>query len=326
MYRDVSGGVGVRGTVVAVAVALSASFGTPHESRAQTPAAHRISGSQATYLGANIAIGAVAAGVHALLAHQPIAPALLGGAVGGAGMYAGMRLIGVRAPALRFAGLQTVAASASIARNMGQGDPWAREFTIPLYPVILNWKPAHADHESAVSARISAASVAAIAQFVSRPYWRLRPDWSTSLTAGTLVFRAAARRVPRNADASACTLANTCTERELLGYSADGVTFYAGEAQDPGRVIAHELVHVAQFTQEEILVGAPLSDWALSRIGGIGPAASRWVLLDFTRPVYGLNALIGRSGSSDRTSFLELEADAMQGLDTCGNPAFACRW
>jgi hypothetical protein len=283
---------------------------------------------QPFYVGVNVGLNLAIAMTRAWVSHNPLRPAVEGGFFGGLGDYAGMRLLGSQRPALRFVGLQTVAASASIARNMAGNAAWDSRFTIPLYPVVLTIRPRVGRDTGHVQLQLSVSATIAAIQALSTPRWHLSPDWRRSLSAGNLVLQANGQiKVPESPADSRCRSQTGCDPHLLYGFTIDGIPFYTTASPDPRATLTHELEHVAQFTREAIPFGGPVSEATWSLFGPVGRTLGRWLILDNLRPVHALSDAIGPSGRwPDMTSYTELEAEAMLSRWTCANATYRCRW
>ena len=85
----------------------------------------------------------------------------------------------------------------------------------------------------------------------------------------------------------------------------------AGTDYDLRRTLAHESLHLAQQTRDAILAGIPLSDAALTRMGGPGRALSRFVVVDVLMPLRLVDeGEVRMRGALRRNSWYETEARA----------------
>ena len=275
------------------------------------------------YLATNVALGMVSSTITAWIRDKPVKPAVLGGAMGGAVTWMGMRLLGTEQRALAFVGLQTSAVGASITRNAGNGIGLLDELTFTPFPLYITVRPRAT--ESRVSVRVSAAALVAAASFLSASRWDLEPDWGETLAAGVLVLRSPRLwEPPTTGQPAGCSMDTIC-DGALLGRQWSGVLFYtAGQGPSVSRqILTHELVHVAQFSREAITYAVPASDAVLSLFGDPGRAVSRYLVLDWFTPVRFGNRVLG--SIDDGSTYLELEADAMRGaLGQCERAGHHC--
>lgn len=285
----------------------------------------RLSDHPQFYLAVNMLLAGTSAWVHAHFSGADRAAAFSRGVRAGVVTHAGQVLVGSGDRRLRFAGLQTVALGANLARNAGAGVPLLSDLTLPLYPLYVRVQTR--DGVPAVSARLSATSVLAVLKY-SR-HWPGELDGRETLASGAPLFRSPFRFVD-------CTTPSwqSC-ERKRNGQAMGGATIYAGglAPEEAKRVVRHEAGHVAQFTRDAVLHAVPMSDAVLrqaARRGGTGGLASllsRHLVLDVFLPIAALKAMtepLDDNHGSD--SYYERETDAMMGLDLCQRRRYTCRW
>ena len=254
------------------------------------------------FLALNVAIGATASVAHALVSGVPVRTALVKGLIGGSLMSTGMELIGIESPSTRFAGLQLTAVGASIARNVEGGAPLLSDLTLPVYPFYLRIRPGT---ETPVSARLSAMSAIRVATVLTDGS-RTRVDWSATLTTGAPVLWSSRWRLPSASCPPPCEGAFAQHNAGTIVYSASAGTDY-----DLRRSLAHESLHVAQQTRDAVLMGIPLSDAALTRMGRPGRALSRFVVIDVMMPLRLVDeGEAWMRGARRRNSWYETEARA----------------
>jgi hypothetical protein len=233
--------------------------------------------------------------------------ALLGGLIGGSGMYLGQRMVGTGAPCLRFAGLQTVAAGASIARNLGTGQSPFAVMTFPVFPLYVQYRPDATHH---LSVRVSAAGVGGIVRTAHE--YGVWPSWQESLLAGMPVFAVS------EASLGGCPAYSPrvgCSE-VVVGHHLMGAIAYSARPEHftARNVLTHELGHAAQDIRDVVLHAVPASDFVLGS-DPIGRFVARFVVLDFVLPLDVLSHAAGppRGDPACRedTSFYECETEAM---------------
>ncbi len=235
------------------------------------------------------------------------ARALVGGLAGGSLMYGGQRLIGTGRPGLRFAGLQTVALGASVARNLGTGHPPWAELTFPVFPLYVQVHPTGSPH---VSVRVSAVAIGGIVHTVHEFHqW---PDWSESVLAGMPVFRVPGQKLQGCAEYDG---AGRCLEA-VVGHHVFGALAYAAgpEHYTPRNVLTHELGHAAQDVRDAVLHAVPASDFVL-RSDPVGRVLARFVVIDVVLPLNVLSHAAGPAtsdpGCKRLNTFYECETEAM---------------
>lgn len=270
------------------------------------------------YLGFNALVGGGAAAVHALLSDGdvPVVSAFAKGALGGTVMFGGQRLVGTAEPGLRLAGVQAVAAGASMARNAGEGHPLFSSLTFPLYPFYLELHPGG---KRLVSVRLSAAATASLASALFRnDDFDARIDWSASLLTGAPVFRSGASWIyPFGTPPSAsCAHGDGC-DGGAAGLHRVGVTWYTTGGRSPeqsDRVLTHETVHLTQVVRDAVLFGVPMSDALTRRAGGTIERIGRFLVFDGFLPLtamnHGLSLSLPRSGGAAWRLY-EFEAHAL---------------
>lgn len=220
----------------------------------------RTSGELVT-LGANALIGGLTAGVRQWRADASFLDAFWRGAIGGAGTYAGKRIVASDFTASGVLGRGVAAAGASVARNASEGRPMFDRLTIPVSFVRLHWRPATGN----MQASLDLPGIAAIAGIYMSDLGASL-DIARSLDTGAPVF-----------------LARDWTpERGWAGRQVLGAVLLRGDRPrnaDHDRILRHALhherVHVLQYDQIFILWNEPLEtrvlqkldapDWLISR-------------------------------------------------------------
>jgi len=282
--------------LVGLGLAATASQAVAAQSLERDRGAHR------QFLALNIAIGATASVARAIVSGVPMRTALMKGLIGGSLMSTGLELIGTESPSTRFAGLQLTAVGASIARNVDGGAPLLSDLTLPLYPFYLRIRPGTA---TPVSARLSAMSAVRLATAMTDG-GRAHVDWGATLTSGAPVLRSSRWRLPSASCPPPCAGAFARHNAGTIVYSASAGTDY-----NLRRTLAHESLHLAQQTRDAILAGIPLSDAALTRMGGPGRALSRFVVVDVLMPLRLVDeGEVRMRGALRRNSWYETEARA----------------
>jgi hypothetical protein len=315
---------------------------------AQQPERSRLTTRQEFYIGANMLVGGASALVQSLY-HKETHPvrALLGGMAGGALIYSGKRIVGTQEPALRLAGLQTTALGANVVRNAGRGMHPLKQITLPLYPFYVQIDGLDAPHESGVRsrARLSALSAINTIRMASGAYGPARFNPKESLLTGLPVFTTSGAWLSCRAFYETSEPDPNC-RAPLQGIASGGTLAYALRPeptplrpdQTPHQLRAHESVHAAQFIADALMHAVPAYDATLSQVqedfwtaqqfraGDYASALQRYVVLDFALPLSTADLLLRSQPAPRGTSYNELEADAMLGLDYCTRNNRRCSW
>jgi hypothetical protein len=286
--------------------ALLLAWAAPLPLPAQQPHGPSPAHGEALLLGINVGIAAGSAALQARMRGGDPWRAALGGALGGGAVHAGQRMVGGGAPELRFLGLQTVALGANVAGNAGQGHPWLRKLTLPLYPFYVQLQDGRP-----AGVRVSAAAVAMAGyKIVGRG---AEVDWRTSATAGALVLRTREPLLQRLHDHQ-----HDEVEARVVASHAFGIVLYA--ADRPGDAVshsvAHELSHVAQHSRDALLHAVPAGDALLAAAGPLAPLR-RVLVLDVLLPLRALQHAGSRAFTDDpaRDGLYEREVDAYLRLE-----------
>lgn len=259
------------------------------------------------YWSIDVGTATASALLHGRSRHVPVYRAVLAGVAGGSIMYAGQRMVGSGLPALRFAGLQTVAVGASLTRNLGSGEGPLGELTLPIFPAYLQVRPTSHPH---VRVRASAVAIGGIVHTVRE--FHVWPDWDESFIAGMPVFRVDRLRL------------GPCVEYDrfnrciggMIGHHVFGAIAYtsSNDVFSGRNVLTHELGHAAQDMRDAVLDAVPVSDAVLGRIPG-GRFLSRFVVLDFALPLSLISRVAGPPPVDPACkalgSYYECETEAM---------------
>lgn len=233
--------------------------------------------------------------------------ALVGGVVGGSTMYLGQRLVGTGCPALRFAGLQTVATGASVARNLGTGQSPFAMLTFPVFPLYVQVRPRGGPH---LSVRASAVAIGGIVHTAHE--FGAWPDWRESLLAGMPVF---AVREGRLGGCLEYSRVGQCVSG-VVGHHVFGAVAYASRPNQYSarNVLTHELGHAAQDVRDAVLHAVPASDYVLGT-DRVGRFIARFVVVDVALPLNVVSRAAGPPNSDpackDLSSYYECETEAM---------------
>lgn len=178
----------------------------------------------------NSAIGAATAGVYRVLSHKPIAMGIVRGAIGGAGVYAGKRLIGNGRPGYWWLGREVSSISSSEIANAGLGLRPLENIVLPVGPIRL-----HFDRTSRkLVPRLDVVSTIGAVVVGARQGSRL--GWRESVSTGAIVFL-----TPETSDQIGSYAAGVLSVSEL---APDG-HFYPLESKRS--ILSHEMTHAAQY-------------------------------------------------------------------------------
>ena len=280
-------------------VAVAAILSAPSIASAQL---ERDQSAHARYLALNVVLGATASTARAMISGAPLRVALAKGLLGGSLISSGMELIGTQSRGLRFAGLQLTAVGANVARNADGRAPLLSDVTLPLYPFYVRVRPSDS---APITARVSLTSVARLVSAMTTGD-RPRVDWAETFATGAPVLRSSRWRLPSSSCSHPCEGAFAQHNAGVVIYSASAGTDY-----DLERTLAHESLHLAQQTRDAILDAIPASDAALTRVGPVGRAMSRFIVVDALMPLRFIDEGEARlRGATRRNSWYETEARA----------------
>lgn len=233
----------------------------------------------------NVGLGAVTATVHALLRDVPrnsLGKAALEGALGGAVMDGGFRLIGTRRPEYGFAGLQTVALGANVVRNAGAGRGMLSDLVFPVLPLYVRVRPGH---EHPLTVRLSAvATVSAVALALEDGN---RIDWATSARHGSLTFENENRLLRTRGGPGSGVVAH-----HRFGSLQYGQTL--GVEMHRENVLAHETIHAGEFIRDAVTNGVAAHDALFEGRRGWWTLPARLLVFDVVLPLYGANEVTRR--------------------------------
>lgn len=224
-----------------------------------SPGAPSVARAQLVNFTTTAALGAVTAGVRAWREQRPIWRAIAGGALGGAAVYAGKRIVGTGGRGTGFLGREVVAVGASMVRNASDGRGVLAAAILPVGPlrVHLGELPDNGVGAPRTRVRLDLAGTIALAFMATRPGARF--DTRASLSAGVPVFRGV-RMTDRYYGAR--TLANVVAVGAGVDPTAERAT------------IAHEMVHVTQYDASATAWGEEAERVLLPRLPG-GPLLRR---------------------------------------------------
>lgn len=227
--------------------------------------------SQALVLAANALVGGAAAGVTGVLRGEPFWPAFRGGVMGGVATFAGKRLAVEDFDGAGFVGRQVAAVGSSMSYNAAAGRGLFSELMLPLGPARLYLQT---DEDPGVSVRLDLYSSAVLMHtFLDRG---THLEVGSSLSSGTFVFW------DQTPGAGARWLA-----QERAGVVRLNGEAWGRHADRHAEIHAHERVHVLQYDQGFLLVGAPLQALAADRLPVLR-RGMRWVDLGLEGAVWGL--------------------------------------
>jgi len=239
-------------------------------------------------LGANMAIGAVSAGVVRALKGESFWRGFVRGGAGGGIAYLGKYLATQDFAGSRLVGRQTAAVGASITYNALTGRGTFETLTFPFGPFRFHHTP------DGNRVTIDLVTVGGIIYALSRPGAMF--DLENTLATSSIVF-------------SADTIRRRANGNDVLGRAVGGVVIYQGAASMltdiRNSIIDHEMVHVLQHDYAGITLGSAFEGWLAGKLPeGIGKP-----LRYFDLGTYSVLELIPRAlGIEERDTPWEREA------------------
>ena len=224
----------------------------------------------------NAMAGGFAAGIVNAASGRSFWPAFAKGAAGGVIAFGGKKIIAERGAFASWTGRQVAAVGSSQVRNAGAGRPMMEQLVFPLGPARLYFdRKAH----TRIAAKIDVTAAIGIVAMATRPGASFDPAGSVSH--GAIVFN-----TPWPADNSAGALRlGVIRISEIPEVSG-------GSRVARSSVLAHELIHAAQYDFINITASEPLERWALGK-SRTGKLIQRYV--DFSSVSYlwtGLNGIL----------------------------------
>lgn len=214
--------------------------------------------------GANALLGGLTSGIVRWVRGESFLEGLWGGALGGGVHYAGKRIGTAAFPGAGLAGTMVGATGASMVRNVGMGYGMLEYLTLPVGPIVLNWRTT--PDSAGVSARLHVGRAIFLGRLLLND--DLRFNGAESLSAGTPVFEARDRVIEGESG------------REIGGVEMWGTITLSDRGLMPpldhGRLLAHERVHVVQETLLNIAWADPIEDWLVARLP-YGDVVNRYV-------------------------------------------------
>ncbi|HEX7117442.1 MAG TPA: hypothetical protein VF212_01560 [Longimicrobiales bacterium] len=205
----------------------------------------------ARYAAINAALGALTTGIASLVRGRlPDVETVLTGAIGGAIIYGGKRLVAEPGDGNGLLGREVAAFGGSLVRNAAAGRPALSSLTFPVGPLRFEIEPGESG--------------------------RVQVNLAAVIAAGYFLFERDGAAVDLGATLStgALVLVGRGDRPGGMGRHVAGVVWLAGpQAFDAPVVLRHELVHVLQSDQAFALVGDPLERWlaashpAIERVG-----------------------------------------------------------
>jgi len=217
--------------------------------------------------GVNMALGGAGAALAAGLSGEPVGPAFLRGAAGGAFVYTGKRIAAERWFGAGLVGRQVGLVGGTMTRNGATGRGTFDEVALGFGP--LRWYRDRVEETTVWAVDVPAAGLLAWGLLDSR----LGLDLHQTLSSGAMVLKA----------------------RPSSEYGGDhalpGTIFTSGRGSEDrvAYVLAHESVHILQFDQFHFLLGDPVERWAASRL----PGRSLPVRLEFNAATLVTAAFLG---------------------------------
>ena len=230
---------------------LAAAF---HARAVQAQSADRtsVSGDFAV-LGANLALGALSAGLGAWLSDRSFSDAFARGALGGAIGYAGKRIVVTEWPFGPALGRSVAAAGNSIITSAYRGSRLLDSLQIPVGFMRLTFPT---NRPALPNVELNLRGLAATLFAATQPDLSL--DWGRSLAALTPVFDAQRSRIRSN-------------DRFVDGLAIASVVLLDGSPLGQSdRVFRHEMVHILQHDFMDMVWDRPAETWARQQIPWAG--------------------------------------------------------
>jgi hypothetical protein len=227
--RTLSGAISISRRFILVAVLISLSLAAPALD-AQTFEAPKPY-SEANLLISNAVIGAATAAVTRAIGRKPIAAGAIRGAIAGAGVYAGKRLIGNGQPGYWWLGRELSALASSEIGNAGRGLKPLEHAIVPIGPVRI-----HVNRlaRQKIVPRLDVVSTVGAIVIGSRNGVRIA--WNETFSTGAIVFL-----TPETSDQIGNYAAGVLSVSEL---APDG-NFPPLESKRS--VMSHEMTHATQY-------------------------------------------------------------------------------
>jgi hypothetical protein len=223
----------------------------------------------------NSLLGGLSGGVLNAAERRSFVKGFVKGSAGGAVAFAGKRIIAERGAFAAWSGRQIAAIGASQVRNAGAGRGMLEQIVLPFGParVYVNRKDT-----ARASVKVDLTATIGILVMAMRPETSFDP--AASLSNGAVVFR---NPWPNDNSAGAMRLGVVRISELDRTMSINPPTQIATSS-----VIAHELIHVAQYDFVNIAISEPLENLALR-----GSRAGRFIhrFVDFSSASYAWTAM-----------------------------------
>jgi hypothetical protein len=259
--------------------------------------------SDATYIAASMLGGAATAMVNATYHRRNVLKAAVGGAAGGLVTHGGLRIVGQGREELWLVGLQTTAIGGSIVRNAGNGTALLEHLTFVTPPLIIDVRLRNGPP---VRARVAAGSLAMLVATPLR-FPNARFDARTSLLTLSPVWQA---EWPLRCKVTLVLHDGPFCWVSAGGQSLAGVTAWSQSEHSP--ILAHELMHVAQYIRGTVAHAVPAWDAAVGN-RGIG----RYLVVEAFQPTFAAMLVEVYTTGTWESNWIEYEADDLLGLNRC---------
>ena len=216
--------------------------------------------SQALILAANALMGGASAGVTSAIRGEPFWPAFRGGVMGGVVTFAGKRLAVEQFDGAGFLGRQVAAVGSSMSYNAATGSGLLSEVMVPFGPARLYLRTGH---DPSVRARVDLYSSLVLMHTLLDSDLEL--DVRQTLSSGAFVFRD-----------TGDDLGTHWLAKERAGLVRINQGAWARHAARHPEIHAHERVHVLQYDQAHMLIGAPLQRLVEDLVPAAG-RVTRWI-------------------------------------------------
>ncbi|MDQ3522283.1 MAG: hypothetical protein M3434_08110 [Gemmatimonadota bacterium] len=231
-----------------------------------------------TVLSANAAVGGITAGVIQKVRGGSFQDGFARGALGGAVVYAGKRVVIQRWDGAGLVGRQVAAVGTSVVRNAAGGRPSLERVVLPLGPIRFHVR---LDSGVVVRPKLDLNTLIWSGYAASRP--ELKWDAARSASSGAMVFRSPGKG-----------MRYTPTGQEILGFAAAGAILLSDIPAWRGDVdgtFAHERVHTLQYDFASGAWGDPLQE-SLVRLAPGTRLLDRYVDVNLLEPLAHVSNLI----------------------------------
>ncbi len=225
---------------------------------------------EVTVLGANLAIGAITAGVGRKMRGGSFWRAASYGAAGGAAVYLGKRIVGSNQPGAGWLGREIAAVGSSAVKNASDGLPPLKRLMLPAGPVRLY---VTTGGKTGIAAKLDIAAVIFTIDELSRSNTRF--DAAESFSSGAIVFAVDADSGTTIGGSQRAGVLEVANLRSLITLRPD---FQENQ-------VGHEMIHAIQYDFSFLVWSSPAEEALMKRIPG-GKSVNRYLDLGLNVPLW----------------------------------------